>query len=255
MPLPYLKMRASRTHKSMIPPSFTRSSLTCWMKHACGSSRSYDWHGGAFELLRQRVDEVVALRRPFDAVGPVQAGVEPLRAVRGRHLFDQYEADFIVEGAGVGFRREVFAPSSPSTSSNPRGGGTPDVNQFRHRSVCPCPSGALLRHESKRECRRSTDMHKTRRRTGTAEVFLRENIDRDLRPLGRHHHVGHFENDRSVRITDGGTARGELKSTERILTFACKLAQDLHGRPTSNKPGPVAGPESLLFIHASHPQV
>ena len=28
VPLPYLKMRASRTHRSMMPPSFTRSSLT-----------------------------------------------------------------------------------------------------------------------------------------------------------------------------------------------------------------------------------
>src|SRR5262249_34254637 len=31
-PEPYLKMRASRVHRSMIPPSFTRSSFTDWMK-------------------------------------------------------------------------------------------------------------------------------------------------------------------------------------------------------------------------------
>ena len=39
-PEPYLKMRASRTHRSMIPPSFTRSSLMAWMKQACGAGRS-----------------------------------------------------------------------------------------------------------------------------------------------------------------------------------------------------------------------
>ena len=36
VPDPYLNSRASRTHKSMMPPSFTRSSLTDWMKQACG---------------------------------------------------------------------------------------------------------------------------------------------------------------------------------------------------------------------------
>ena len=41
VPDPYLNRRASRTHRSMIPPSFTRSSLTDWMKQACGCGCSY----------------------------------------------------------------------------------------------------------------------------------------------------------------------------------------------------------------------
>src|ERR1700752_5489994 len=41
VPEPYLKRRASRTHRSMIPPSLTSSSDTPWMKHACGCGRSY----------------------------------------------------------------------------------------------------------------------------------------------------------------------------------------------------------------------
>ena len=36
VPEPYLNRRASRTHRSMMPPSFTRSSATDWMKQACG---------------------------------------------------------------------------------------------------------------------------------------------------------------------------------------------------------------------------
>ena len=40
VPEPYLKRRASRTQRSMIPPSLTRSSATDWMKQACGCGRS-----------------------------------------------------------------------------------------------------------------------------------------------------------------------------------------------------------------------
>ncbi len=36
VPEPYLNSRASRIHKSMIPPSLTRSSPMLWMKHAWG---------------------------------------------------------------------------------------------------------------------------------------------------------------------------------------------------------------------------
>ena len=36
VPEPYLNRRASRTHRSMMPPSLTRSSCDDWMKQACG---------------------------------------------------------------------------------------------------------------------------------------------------------------------------------------------------------------------------
>ena len=39
VPEPILKRRASRTHRSMMPPSFTRSSATDWMKQAWGAGR------------------------------------------------------------------------------------------------------------------------------------------------------------------------------------------------------------------------
>src|SRR6185312_6615032 len=42
VPDPYLKSLASRTHRSMIPPSLTRSSEIDWMKQACGCGCSYD---------------------------------------------------------------------------------------------------------------------------------------------------------------------------------------------------------------------
>jgi hypothetical protein len=40
VPEPYLKRRASRTQRSMMPPSLTRSSAIDWMKQACGWGRS-----------------------------------------------------------------------------------------------------------------------------------------------------------------------------------------------------------------------
>src|SRR5262245_57103442 len=46
VPEPYLKRRASRTQRSMMPPSFTRSSATLWMKQACGWGRSYEEEEG-----------------------------------------------------------------------------------------------------------------------------------------------------------------------------------------------------------------
>ena len=42
VPEPYLNKRASRTHKSIMPPSFTKSSSTDWIKHACGCGCSYE---------------------------------------------------------------------------------------------------------------------------------------------------------------------------------------------------------------------
>ncbi len=40
VPEPYLNSRASRTHRSMMPPGLTRSSAMLWMKQAWGWGRS-----------------------------------------------------------------------------------------------------------------------------------------------------------------------------------------------------------------------
>ncbi|MCW1404478.1 hypothetical protein OKA06_20130 [Novosphingobium sp. MW5] len=59
------------------------------------------------------VDVEVALARAVDAVGPVEAGVEPLRGV-GRHLLGrQHVAQFVIECAGVGFLIEIAAFPAP----------------------------------------------------------------------------------------------------------------------------------------------
>ncbi|CEG08204.1 hypothetical protein BN961_01618 [Afipia felis] len=65
------------------------------------------------QLAGLPVDVIVALAGTVDAVGPVQAGVEPLRRVRRDHLPGEHEAQFVVEGVGVVFRRKVAAFPAP----------------------------------------------------------------------------------------------------------------------------------------------
>src|SRR3546814_19904706 len=64
-------------------------------------------------LAGREVDVVVALARAVDAVGPGQAGVEPLRRVRRGDLAGQHVAHLVVVGAGVLLGVEVAALPAP----------------------------------------------------------------------------------------------------------------------------------------------
>jgi hypothetical protein len=71
---------------------------------------------GAFglrELAGAVVDVEVALGGTVDPVGPVQAGVEPLRRVRRRALGGEHVAHLVEIGAGVLLGREVAALPAP----------------------------------------------------------------------------------------------------------------------------------------------
>ena len=56
---------------------------------------------------------VVPLRGAVDAIGPVEAGVEPLRAVGGRALRGQHMTHLVIIGAGVFFGGEIAALPTP----------------------------------------------------------------------------------------------------------------------------------------------
>src|SRR5262249_13441696 len=60
-----------------------------------------------------RIDAIMSLRRTFDAVSPVQAGVEPLRRIWGSHLSRQHVAGLIEKGPRVDLAREVSTLPSP----------------------------------------------------------------------------------------------------------------------------------------------
>ena len=65
------------------------------------------------QLAGEGIDVIVALAGAVDAVGPVQAGVEPLRRIRRHHLLGQHEAQLVIERAGVFFARRNSLPFQP----------------------------------------------------------------------------------------------------------------------------------------------
>ena len=72
------------------------------------------------ELRRARavISEPVTLCWSLNAVRPVEAGVEPLRAVRRRHLREQHVGELIVKRFSISLRREVavlLTPVRPAT--------------------------------------------------------------------------------------------------------------------------------------------
>ena len=65
------------------------------------------------QLAGEGVDIEVALARAVDAIGPVQAGVEPLRRIRRDALGGQHIGELVAEGARVVLRLEVAALPAP----------------------------------------------------------------------------------------------------------------------------------------------
>ena len=138
------------------------------------------------ELAGFEIDVEVALARAVDAIGPMQAGVEPLRRVRRHHLHRQHVAVLVEEGLRVGFRGKVAALKSPIGP----GAGEPVENllgrlladvAFLLRQLlegcfvgdaAPQPGGDCL----------FLDLLQARGHAGFAEIFLRQHVGRDLRP-------------------------------------------------------------------------
>ena len=79
--------------------------------------RMFEGIGRPDDLSQLGIDIKVALRRPRQPIGIVQAGVEPLGTVGGGHLVGQHVAHLIVEGGRIFRRLEVaviFAPEGPA---------------------------------------------------------------------------------------------------------------------------------------------
>ena len=55
----------------------------------------------------------MALARAIDAIGPVQAGIEPLRRIRRDHLAGEHEAMLVEEGLCVFLGLEITALPAP----------------------------------------------------------------------------------------------------------------------------------------------
>ena len=75
--------------------------------------------GGFHDFARARVHIVVTLSRAGETIRIVQAGVEPLRRVRRRHLPGQHVAQFVMEAGRILLLVEIpvgLAPMGPATS-------------------------------------------------------------------------------------------------------------------------------------------
>ena len=162
--------------------------------------------GRGHGLARGLVDIEVTLRRPVDAIGPVQPGVEPLRRVRRRHLPGQHEAQLVVERARIGLGSEVAglpAPVGPGPGQTVEhlhgtalAGQTLGGGQLRQ--------GRLVGHPPAQPLGHALFGHRPQpgRDTGFTEIFLRQDIHGHLRPGRRHLDALELEHDRAVRVAD-----------------------------------------------------
>ena len=187
--------------------------------------------GGA-HLAGAVIDVVMALCRTVDAVGPIQAGVEPLRRVRRPHLARQHDPDLVIEGAGVGFAIEIAALPAPIGP----GPGEP-VEALLRAGLAAAALGFGQRSERFRVGLAAPqkgrhpillDREKTRRHAGLAQVFLGQDVAGDLAPLGRHLDPLGREDDGAVRVADLARGRAEADRFVGVPTFLGEAARDLH---------------------------
>ena len=170
---------------------------------------------GLGQLAGGVVDVEVALAGAVDAVGPVQAGVEPLRRIRRGDLSGQHEAQLVVEGLRVLFGGEILALPAPVGPG--AGEAVEDLGRGLFRAVAlgggeGCERG-FVSHRAPQERGDVVffDLLQTRRHAGLAEVLLRENVGGDLAPAGRHLDAVEGEDDRAVGIADFTLGRAEFQ--------------------------------------------
>ena len=202
--------------------------------------------GGLLQRPALVVDEVVPLGRAVDAVGPVEARVEPLRRVGRRDLERQHGDQLVVEGAGVGLGVEVAglpAPVGPGAGEAvkhlpgrmlaARGCAACGVAGRRVVRVVIGAGGVRVGHAAPQPFGNVGLGHALAPGgdAGLAEVFLGEHVAGDLRPVGRDLDALLREHRRAVGIADlaRGRAVGDLLAGRSVVRR--KVARDAHVPP------------------------
>ncbi len=179
---------------------------------------------GLHELAGLIVDVEMALARAVDAIGPMQAGVEPLRRIRRHHLHRQHVAVLVEERLSVGFGGEIAALPAPIG---------PGAGEPIEHLLAGLLAGEALGLWERRERRLVghaapqprgdglfLDLFQAGRDAGFAEIFLRQHVGGDLRPLLGNLDILGVEDHRAIRITDlaGGEAESDIR-VRRLSLF------------------------------------
>ncbi len=141
----------------------------------------------------------MALAGTINAIGPVQAGVEPLRGVGGNTLGGEHIGKLVAEGEGIFFGREIFALPAPIG---------PGAGQAIENLAC-IGLGAValgfrnilqslfIGHGAPEEGRNVIFLNLLQelRHAGLAEIFLRQNVGRNLAELRGNVDIRQTEND------------------------------------------------------------
>ncbi len=167
------------------------------------------------QLARLVIDIEMALAGAVDAIGPMQAGIEPLRTVGRPHLGRQHMAHLVVIGACVFFVGKIPtfpAPIGPGPGhpvENLTGAGLAAkarvLGQMRQR--------LLVGDRAPQEFRYALflDALEPHGHPGLAEIFLGNDVRGDLAPPLRHLDRLVAEDDLAVGITNlaGGGGKGK----------------------------------------------
>ena len=187
---------------------------------------------GGGQFAGDVVDVHVALAGAVDAVGPVQAGVEPLRRVRGGHLHGEHVAVLVVECAGVFLGGEVatlLAPVGPGAGKAVEDltsigftAGAVRLGEFGQR--------ALVRDRAP-EPRRDLGFFNALQalgHAGLAEILLGEDVGCNLAPVLGHVEAVELEDGRAVGIFDFADRTPELDRFVRRFAGFRKATCDFH---------------------------
>ena len=146
------------------------------------------------QLGREGVDIEMSLAGAVDAIGPVQAGVEPLRRIRCDALGGEHVGKLVLEGGSVFFGGEILALPAPIGPG--AGQAIEDLAGIGFRAVAlvfgQAGHGLLVGDRPPEEGGNVVllDSSQDLRHAGLAEIFLGENVGRHLAELCGHVDVG-----------------------------------------------------------------
>ena len=183
------------------------------------------------QLAGDVIDVVMPLAGTVDAIGPMQAGIEPLGRVGRSALCREHVPHLVKIGGGVLFGGKITAfpapvsPGAGQTIKDLAGGGFPP-------GLC-----VTVGYRAPKEFRYVllTYFFHLRGHAGLAKVFLRDHIAGDLAPARRDFAIVQLEHDGTVRIADLGGGGDEIDALVSILSGFGKFALDLHSETAPDR--------------------